>query len=149
MSIRNLNRATIMGNLTDDPKLGGSDSPYTFFSVAVNKEYTRKSGEKVKETQFVDCKLFGASAENFCKYMKKGRRILVEGELKQDPRKDKKTGFEYKLLRLYVDHWFFMDSNGKKSEDATKEGHSDEEMERMEEELVGQMPENDPNYDTL
>jgi single-strand DNA-binding protein len=61
------------------------------FGIAVNKEFV-SNGEKVKEVSFFDITQWGKGAEVLAQYLKKGKQVLIEGELKQDRwEKDGKT----------------------------------------------------------
>lgn len=47
------------------------------FSVAKNKAFNKQGEEK--QSNFYDCVVFGKTAENLCKYKKKGEQIYIEG----------------------------------------------------------------------
>ena len=77
-----MNKAILYGNVGKEPdsrKVG--DSTVTKFSLATNKTYTDKSGEKVTETQWHNIVLWGKVAETASKYVKKGTSLIVEGEI--------------------------------------------------------------------
>ena len=78
-----LNKAIIAGNLTRDPELKSLPSGVQVcnMSVATNSSYTTKSGEKVDKVEFHSVIIFGKTAENCAKYLKKGQSVLVEGSL--------------------------------------------------------------------
>lgn len=80
----NLNKALIAGNLTKKPTEAKTNSGITVtnFSVATNKNYTDKDGNKKSETEYHDIVFFGKTAENIVKYLDKGSHVLVEGEIK-------------------------------------------------------------------
>ena len=75
-----------VGNLGRDPEMRylPKGTAVTSFSIAVNKEYTSASGEKVKETIWIRVSTFGKHAEVCNQYLKKGSRVLVVGELQPD-----------------------------------------------------------------
>ena len=71
---------TFVGSLTHDPEIKFlSNTSVVKFSVAVNRK--RKDEEIVS---FFDCEAWGSLAENAANCLKKGDRIIVTGELKQD-----------------------------------------------------------------
>jgi len=83
----NYNKVFLMGNLTRDPELrytqGGS--ALVKFGLAVNRKYRNKNTQElVEETCFVDVEGWGAQAETFSRYMRKGRGVFVEGRLRLD-----------------------------------------------------------------
>jgi single-strand DNA-binding protein len=71
-------KTIIIGNLTKDPTISqGKDKDYCLFSVAVNNGY----GDK-QTTDFYFCKAYDKLAQNLCDYMRKGDRVLVEGQMR-------------------------------------------------------------------
>lgn len=77
----------LVGNLGRDPEMRYTPSgqAVTNFSVAVNDNYTSSSGERVERTIWVRVSTWGKQAENCNQYLKKGRKVLVEGRLVTDP----------------------------------------------------------------
>lgn len=76
----------IVGNLGRDPEMRYTPSgqAVTNFSVAVNDNYTNSNGEKVDRTIWVRVSTWGRQAETCNQYLKKGRKVLVEGRLVAD-----------------------------------------------------------------
>ena len=87
----NFNISVIEGHLTKDPsfEILKGEHPFCRFSVAVNRQFTKKDGEKVEEVQFFEVTSWYRQAEICGKYLKKGSRVLVSGHLKKDVWKDK------------------------------------------------------------
>src|SRR5688572_5118875 len=81
---------TIVGNLGKDPELRYTPSGQSVcsFSVATSRQYTAKSGEKVKETVWFRVSAWGKLAEVCNQYLTKGSKVLVVGQLTPD----KETG---------------------------------------------------------
>lgn len=77
----------LVGNLGRDPEMRYTPSgqAVTNFSVAVNDNYTNSNGEKVDRTIWVRVSTWGRQAETCNQYLKKGRKVLVEGRLTADP----------------------------------------------------------------
>jgi single-strand DNA-binding protein len=75
-----------VGNLGRDPEMrytpGGQ--AVTNFSVAINDNYTSNTGEKVERTIWIRVSTWGKQAEICNQYVKKGRKVLVEGRLVPD-----------------------------------------------------------------
>lgn len=78
-----LNKAIIIGNLTRDPEIKALPSgiQVTSFSIATNRVYKDKSGNKKEETDFHNIVVFGRQAETCGQYLKKGQNAMVEGRL--------------------------------------------------------------------
>ncbi len=78
-----LNKAIIIGNLTRDPeqKALPSGVAVTSFSVATNRVYKDKDGNKQEQTEYHNIVVFGRQAETSGQYLKKGQSVLVEGRM--------------------------------------------------------------------
>lgn len=76
----------IVGNLGKDPELKylGSGDPVASFSVATNRKYNNKNGEKVEEVTWFRVSVWGKQAEACNTYLKKGSKVLVDGRLISD-----------------------------------------------------------------
>jgi single-strand DNA-binding protein len=61
-----------------------SGQAVTNFSVAVNDNFTSSNGDKVERTIWVRVSTWGKQAEICNQYLKKGRKVLVEGRLVTD-----------------------------------------------------------------
>ncbi len=87
----NLNKVFLIGNLTRDPELRyiPSGAAVTDISIAVNRSFTKKDGEKGEETLFVKVVIWGKQAESSAKYLSKGRPVFIEGRLRTNSWEDK------------------------------------------------------------
>ena len=78
-----LNKAMIIGNLGRDPEMrytpGGQ--AVTQFTVAVNRNYKDSSGEWKEDTEWFRVVAWGPLAERTAEYLRKGRKVYVEGRL--------------------------------------------------------------------
>ncbi len=104
------NRVIIAGNMTRDPEARAlpSGMASTRFSLAVNRAYTTKDGEKRDEVTYIDIDSYGKQAEVIAKYCGKGSSILVEGRLKLDQWEDKKTGEKRSRLGVVLENFTFL-----------------------------------------
>jgi single-strand DNA-binding protein len=77
----------IVGNLGRDPEMRYTPSgqAVTSFSVATTSQYKSKDGESVKTTTWWRITTWGKQAEVCNQYLKKGSKVLIEGEIKPDP----------------------------------------------------------------
>jgi len=73
----------------------------------VKEETKTKDGKKI--TNFIECVAWRAQAEFVCKYLSKGRLVLVEGELTSRSYEDK-DGNRRKAVEITVDSVHFCDS---------------------------------------
>ena len=79
----NLNKAQIIGRITQPLELKTTKSGVNIlsFSVATNYVYKDTSGDKVENTTFHNIVSFGKQAETIAQYFIKGQEIYVEGRL--------------------------------------------------------------------
>lgn len=79
----NLNKAIIIGNLTQDPEVRNTPSGQTVasFSVATNRVWTDQQGQKQQQAEFHNVVAWGKLAEIVGQYLAKGRLCMVEGRL--------------------------------------------------------------------
>jgi len=78
-----LNKAIIIGNLTRDPELKSLPSgiPVATFSLATNRVWKDKEGNKQESVDYHNIVVFGRQAETTSQYLKKGSSALVEGRI--------------------------------------------------------------------
>lgn len=79
----NLNKAILVGRLTQDPKSRTlpSGQSVVSFGLATGRFYTDKNGEKKQQTEFHNIVMFGKLAEIASQYLTKGSLALIEGRL--------------------------------------------------------------------
>jgi|WetSurMetagenome_2_1015567.scaffolds.fasta_scaffold01426_9 single-strand DNA-binding protein len=120
-----MNIAIISGNLTADPEMKylSSGTAICNFSVAVNSQY-KKGEEIVKEVDFFTIKTFGKLAEISGEYLKKGRKVTVNGKLKQE--RWEKDGKQQSRVVINAINVEFGDS--KSSENTPSEKNAAEEI---------------------
>jgi len=78
-----LNRVTLIGNMTRDPELRSlpTGKSVATFSVATNRVWTDANGQKQKQAEFHNIVMWGKLAEIANQYLRKGRKVYVEGRL--------------------------------------------------------------------
>jgi single-strand DNA-binding protein len=78
-----LNKVMIIGNLGRDPEMRYTPNgqPVTQFTVAVNRNYKNQAGEWQEETEWFRIVAWGPLAERTAEYLRKGRKVYVEGRL--------------------------------------------------------------------
>jgi len=80
-----INHVVIVGRLTRDAELKftNNGTPVCKFSIA-NNQRRKKEDQWVDEAHFFEVALWGKQAESINQYLKKGKQIGVEGQLRQD-----------------------------------------------------------------
>lgn len=78
-----MNKVMLIGNLTRDPELITTNSGISVcrFSLAVQRRYTNASGER--EVDFLDIVVWRGQGENCHKYLKKGSKCCVIGQIQK------------------------------------------------------------------
>ena len=76
-----MNKITLIGNLTHDPEVRSTPNGVTVctFTIAVNRRFAQQGGEKV--TDYFRINAWRQLGENCAKYLAKGRKVAVIGEL--------------------------------------------------------------------
>ena len=99
--MNNLNTVALVGRVVEDVKLQFSsrDNPYIFFALAVNQS-VKRGDQYEDEASFIDCQLYGKSAEALEKYLKKGKLVSLDGRLKQN--RWEKDGQKFSRLVVVV-----------------------------------------------
>lgn len=84
--MRNLNYAILIGRLGKDPELKETKNKIkvTDFSICNNRDYRDKDGNDVQRPNWVQCRAYAGLAETICKYLHKGSKISVSGEITVD-----------------------------------------------------------------
>ena len=100
-----LNKVILMGRLTADPehKQTPSGVSVTSFSIAVDRNFSSKSGERT--TDFINIVAWRNTADFICRYFSKGRMIAIEGSLQtrnyEDKNGNKRTAYEVLAEQVY------------------------------------------------
>ena len=79
-----MNKVIMMGRLTRDPEVrygGANNNAVARFSIAVDRRFKR-DGEP--DADFFNCVAFGRTGEFVEKYLKKGTKIVIDGEIRNN-----------------------------------------------------------------
>lgn len=79
-----MNKVIMMGRLTRDPEVrygGANNNAVARYSLAVDRRFKR-DGEP--DADFFNCVAFGKTAEFVEKYLHKGTKVVVEGEVRNN-----------------------------------------------------------------
>ena len=115
------NHTGLQGRLTADPELRYTQQGTAITSFTLASDTGRKTKDGKKITNFIECVAWRAQAEFVCKYLSKGRLVLVEGELTSRSYEDKdgnkrtvaeciEDGNRRKAVEITVDSVHFCDS---------------------------------------
>lgn len=79
----NLNKVFLIGRLTADPQLRSTanGTQVASFSMATNRVWNDKNGQKQEAVEFHNVVVWGRQAELASRFLNKGSLLLVEGRL--------------------------------------------------------------------
>ena len=116
-----MNIVTLLGRLTKDPELKYTQSGKAFckFSLAVTREFNRE------EADFINCVAWDKRAETIAEYLRKGRRIALQGRL--SVRSYEQNGETKWITEVIVDKFDFIDttSGGSSSYEEKKSSNAE------------------------
>ena len=104
---------TVLGNITRDPELRYTSSGTAVCDVCLAINQGR--GDK-QVTVFIDVTFWGGAAETISEYCRKGRPLLVGGELAQDEWTDKESGQPRKKIKITSRSFCFLPKNTESGE---------------------------------
>ena len=110
-----LNRITLIGRLTHDPKLQYTQSGVAVanFTLAVDRNFKNAAGEK--ETDFIDVIVWRKQAETCVEYLAKGKMAAVDGRL-QVRSYEAKDGSKRKAVEVIAESVNFLSPTAKNEE---------------------------------
>lgn len=117
-----LNHAIFEGAVVGEPTLKIVGNGYNIFTICVGVKRTKKKDDQyIAEMNFFEVRFFGKDAEIKAKFLKKGMRVLIDGELCQERWESdgKKNSRVYIVCNdLHVTSW------GKDSKDENRDNPS-------------------------
>lgn len=116
-----VNKSIIYGNLTRDPETKAlpSGQAVCSFSLATNRTWKGKDGQKKESAEFHNCVAFGRTAELIAQYMTKGSGLFIEGRLQT--RNWEKDGTKHYRTEIVVESMQFGPSKGQQPAAPKKE----------------------------
>jgi single-strand DNA-binding protein len=81
--MKSVNKVILLGNLTRDPELKQTESKKSVcvFGLATNRNWTTENGKKREEPEYHRLVAWETLAEFCNKYLRKGRKVYIEGRL--------------------------------------------------------------------
>jgi single-strand DNA-binding protein len=115
MSYSNINRVVLVGRLTSDPELRALPSGTTVCTLRIACSINRKNaaGDYAEKPNFFGVSVFGSAGETVHRYMKRGRRVAIDGRL--DWREwETPEGTKRQIVDIVADRVQFLDARGDK-----------------------------------
>lgn len=109
-----LNKVFLIGNLTRDPELKAISSGIKVcsFSVATNRVWKDKNGQRQEAADYHNVVVFGRQAETVAEYMKKGSQVMVEGRMQTRSWDDAATNTKKYRTEVIADRIQFGSNTG-------------------------------------
>lgn len=129
----NLNKVTMIGNLTKDPisKKISSGQTITYFGLATNYTWKDiKTKERKEKVDFHNIIAWGRLGEIVTTYLKKGDKVYIEGRL-QNRKWDDEKGLKHSKSEIVAQNLIMLGKAG-----AVKEKVSEEEQKKSAKEEV-------------
>jgi single-strand DNA-binding protein len=103
-----INRAALTGRLTKDIELRYTQSGKAVgsFNLAVNRQFTNANNER--EADFINCVIWGKSAENFASFTHKGALVGIEGRI-QTRNYENNQGQKVYVTEVVVDNFALLE----------------------------------------
>lgn len=101
-----MNKVNLIGRITKDLELKGSEAKYIKFNLAVPRQFKNQNGER--ETDFISCVAWRKTAELIAQYFKKGSQIGISGRI-QTGSYDKEDGTKVYTTDVIVEDITFID----------------------------------------
>ena len=110
-----MNQIIMSGRLTNDPEVRytSDNKAVAIFNFAVNRIYDRENSD------FFKCVAFGKTAETIEKLVRKGTKLLLEGEIRNNNYTDK-NGVKRYEMQVIVNSFEFCESKGQAQETQPK-----------------------------
>lgn len=124
----NLNKVSLIGRVTKDPEVKSLPSgiQVSSFSLATNRVWKDKNGEKQESTDFHNLISFGKQAETIGQYVTKGQLLYIDGRLQTRTWEDKDGKKNYRTEIVLENFQFGPKAQGSSSRQQENEEEFDE-----------------------
>lgn len=109
---RNVNKVSLLGNVTKTPELKHTNSgtAVTNFSLATNSSYKDSNDEWQERAQFHNLTAWSKQAEIICEYVVKGSQLYIEGEINYGSYE--KDGVTIRTTEIRIDEFVLLGRPG-------------------------------------
>jgi single-strand DNA-binding protein len=111
---KSLNKVMLIGNLGKDPELRytTSGTAVATFSLATNESWKDQDGNLQERTEWHNIVAWKKLAEICGEWLKKGKKIYLEGRIQTRSYDDKNTGAKKYITEIVADNIIMLDSKG-------------------------------------
>ncbi len=109
-----VNKVILIGNLGRDPEVRSTPSgqPVASFTLATNRRWRDKTGQKQEQTEWHSIVVWGKQAEIAGQYLTKGKQIYLEGRLQTRSWDDRQTGEKKYKTEIVCDNFQMLGQRG-------------------------------------
>jgi single-strand DNA-binding protein len=111
---KSLNKIMLIGNLGKDPevKYTQAGTPIATFSLATNESWKDQDGNAQERTEWHNIVAWGKLAEICGEWLKKGKKVYIEGRIQTRSYDDKNTGQKRYITEVVAGSMIMLDSKG-------------------------------------
>jgi len=111
---RSLNKVMLIGNLGKDPELRYTTSGVAVatFSVATSESWKDQDGNMQERTEWHNIVAWRKLAEICGEWLKKGKKVYIEGRIQTRSYDDKNTGAKKYITEVVADNMIMLDGKG-------------------------------------
>jgi single-strand DNA-binding protein len=120
-----INKVFLLGNLGKDPEMRVTPQQMAIcrFSLATGERKKDQSGQWVDHTEWHNVVVFGKTAENCSRFLKKGSQAFIEGKIRTNKWQDKEGKDRY-TTEILADNVQFVGARRGEGSDSDFGGHS-------------------------
>jgi single-strand DNA-binding protein len=109
-----LNKVMLIGNLGRDPEVRTTPSgqPVANFTLATNRRWTDREGNRQEQTEWHRIVCWGKQAEIAGQYLRKGKQVFVEGRLQTRSWEDRNSGEKRTTTEIVCDNFQMLGGRG-------------------------------------
>ena len=115
---KSLNKVMLIGNLGKDPELRYTTSGVAVatFSLATNESWKDQDGNMQERTEWHNIVAWRKLAEICGEWLKKGKKVYIEGRIQTRSFDDKNTGAKRYVTEIIADNMIMLDNRGSGAE---------------------------------
>ena len=108
---KSLNKVMLIGNLGKDPELRFTSSgvPVATFTIATNESWKDQEGNLQERTEWHNIVAWRKLAEICGEWLKKGKKVYIEGRIQTRSYDDKNTGAKKYMTEIVADSMIMLD----------------------------------------
>lgn len=111
---KSLNKVMLIGNLGKDPELRYTSSGVAVatFSLATSESWKDQDGNAQEKTEWHNIVAWRKLAEICGEWLKKGKKVYIEGRIQTRNYDDKNTGQKRYITEIVADNLIMLDGGG-------------------------------------